>query len=442
MHYFGLILLVDGNHHKNAFTHQSDTPHWKWVNEELKKLEKARLHLLTLDFDEKQLEKDYRHWWIKSQMVSFRVGVLIIILLLVLTDFFFSTNYPQSKLRDNMHIERVIRYCVMASIWVLLFGLSFIRNQKILFKFSQLCINISSFISAATILVMGFFMDVYWYGLVGVYLANFFLIKLRFRNALLHTGIVHLAFTIIAFVHGTKYLVMLVFLFSIFITSCIALYFLETYSRKNFLDQQILAKEKERLNIEQSKSQDLLMNLLPASIAERLKSGEQDIASRFEEVSILFVHIAGKLSQSHFTLYFSAGTTKLMSEIGMEELFIMIHRIFSKFDECVVNHKLEKIKTIGATYMVAGNLPTPLENHLEAIVELAFDMLRTISEFSADTGHKFSLRVGINVGPVVAGVIGTKKWAYDLWGDVGKQMIETQKILSFLHRRLWRFCLA
>ena len=196
-------------------------------------------------------------------------------------------------------------------------------------------------------------------------------------------------------------LVPIVFLFSVLITSSVAAYFLEVYSRKTFLDQQILAKEQERLKVEQAKSDELLVNMLPLPIAEQMKSGEQTVACKFEEVSILFVHIVGM--------------STLLQQFSLTEMFQYVHEIFCKFDEMVQKHKLEKIKTIGTTYMVAGNVPLALEGHEEAMIDLAFEMLRFISEFSAEKGRLFELRIGINLGPCSAGVIGTKKWVWDLW---------------------------
>jgi class 3 adenylate cyclase len=94
-----------------------------------------------------------------------------------------------------------------------------------------------------------------------------------------------------------------------------------------------------------------------------------------------------------------------------------LNKIFSKFDELTEKHNLEKIKTIGDAYMVAGGLPVPRADHAEAIANMALDMQDAIADFHTDTGEPFQIRIGINTGPVVAGVIGTKKFTYDLWGD-------------------------
>ncbi|MGD1714684.1 adenylate/guanylate cyclase domain-containing protein [Dapis sp. BLCC M172] len=157
-----------------------------------------------------------------------------------------------------------------------------------------------------------------------------------------------------------------------------------------------LAEEKE-------KSESLLLNILPEQIAERLKQGHQQIADGFAEVTILFADIVG------FTL--------LSEKIPPEELVILLNKIFSEFDRLSDRHGLEKIKTIGDAYMVASGLPIPRTDHVEAVAEMALDMQQAIAEFNLEHNCQLSIRIGINSGPVIAGVIGTKKFIYDLWGD-------------------------
>ncbi len=157
------------------------------------------------------------------------------------------------------------------------------------------------------------------------------------------------------------------------------------------------------LKAEQQKSERLLLNILPLAIAEQLKQNPQATAKRFEEATILFADIVD------FTT-FSAG----ISPTGLVDL---LNRVFSNFDRLAEIHALEKIKTIGDAYMVVGGLPTPREDHVEAIANMALDMQKIISTFKRNDGSPFELRIGIHTGPVVAGVIGIKKFIYDLWGD-------------------------
>ncbi|NEQ36185.1 MAG: response regulator [Okeania sp. SIO3I5] len=158
-----------------------------------------------------------------------------------------------------------------------------------------------------------------------------------------------------------------------------------------------------RLAEEQEKSERLLLNILPAPIAQRLKQGEKTIADSFSEVTVLFADLVG--------------FTKLSANLSPAELVELLNMIFSRFDELAEKYGLEKIKTIGDAYMIVGGLPTPKEDHAEAIAEMALDMLERVKEISEKQGKLLQIRIGINTGAVEAGVIGTKKFAYDLWGD-------------------------
>jgi class 3 adenylate cyclase len=157
------------------------------------------------------------------------------------------------------------------------------------------------------------------------------------------------------------------------------------------------------LKAEKQKSEKLLLNILPVTIAEQLKMEVGAIASRFDEATILFADIVD--------------FTGLSMQVPPNELVCLLNDIFSAFDGIADNLGLEKIKTIGDAYMVVGGLPNPRPDHAEAILEMAIRMLETIRAFQRNDGSPFKLRIGINTGPVVAGVIGIKKFSYDLWGD-------------------------
>ncbi|MEB3827677.1 adenylate/guanylate cyclase domain-containing protein [Phormidium sp. CCY1219] len=159
----------------------------------------------------------------------------------------------------------------------------------------------------------------------------------------------------------------------------------------------------QKLQEEQEKSELLLLNILPKPIAERLKAGERTIADNFAEVTVLFADIVG--------------FSELSSHLSPPELVEFLNQIFSAFDELAEKYGLEKIKTIGDAYMVVGGLPTPRPDHAEAIAHMALDMLTISNQFRTKHGEKISMRIGINTGPVEAGVIGTRKFSYDLWGD-------------------------
>ncbi len=166
---------------------------------------------------------------------------------------------------------------------------------------------------------------------------------------------------------------------------------------------QALESSSKELAAEREKTEHLLLNILPESIAKRLKQKEVTIADSFEEVTVLFGDIVG--------------FTKLSSQISPRELVGLLNEIFSRFDRLVEQYGLEKIKTIGDSYMVVGGLPLIRTDHAEAIANFALDMQQELETFNAETGQAFRMRIGINTGPVVAGVIGIKKFIYDLWGD-------------------------
>ncbi len=157
------------------------------------------------------------------------------------------------------------------------------------------------------------------------------------------------------------------------------------------------------LHIAQQQSESLLLNILPKTIAEQLKQSTDAIAEHFDEVSILFSDIVG--------------FTPLAARLSPIDLVKLLNDMFSKFDKLTEKYQLEKIKTIGDAYMVAAGLPIKRENHAQDIAEMALDMQDSIHEFCRETSEEFQIRIGIHSGPVVAGVIGKKKFIYDLWGD-------------------------
>ena len=162
-------------------------------------------------------------------------------------------------------------------------------------------------------------------------------------------------------------------------------------------------KMESELRKERNKTENLLLNLLPEPIAERLKEEPGVIADKFEKATILFADLVN--------------FTQISTTMPATKLVYLLNEIFSSFDELTEKHGLEKIKTIGDAYMVAGGIPIVRPDHAEASAEMALDMLVAIDELNVKLEASFDLRIGINSGPVVAGVIGTKKFIYDLWGN-------------------------
>ncbi len=150
-------------------------------------------------------------------------------------------------------------------------------------------------------------------------------------------------------------------------------------------------------------SERLLLSILPSPIADRLRAGEQVIADRFDDASLLIADIVG--------------FTALSSDLAPSELVELLNDVFSVCDALLERHGLEKVKTIGDAYMVIGGVPTAIVDHVERMADFALDMVVATEALQAGRSRPISLRIGINCGPVVAGVIGTKRTIYDVWGD-------------------------
>ena len=157
------------------------------------------------------------------------------------------------------------------------------------------------------------------------------------------------------------------------------------------------------LLLEQAKSEQLLLNVLPQSIAARLKAGEERIAECYQDASILFADIAG--------------FTPLSAELGVETVVDLLNDIHSAFDSIVARHGLEKIRTIGDGYMVVAGVPTPRSDHAHALVDAALEMIAFVRQWPSPYASRIRHRIGINSGTIMAGVIGRAKFSYDVWGD-------------------------
>jgi len=176
------------------------------------------------------------------------------------------------------------------------------------------------------------------------------------------------------------------------------------YVAKPFNAHELLARVNTHLTLDylHRENERLLLNVLPASIANKLKQQVGIIAERFDDASVLFADIVG--------------FTPLSARLSPTELIESLNRVFSGFDELADHHKLEKIKTIGDGYMVAGGLIEQDADHLAAMATMALAMHENARKLNSEFGG-LSLRIGLQVGSVIAGVIGIRKFIYDVWGD-------------------------
>ncbi|BBZ57030.1 adenylate cyclase [Mycolicibacterium phocaicum] len=165
-----------------------------------------------------------------------------------------------------------------------------------------------------------------------------------------------------------------------------------------------ISRAETALAAEYERSESLLANILPAKIAERLKDPHRDvIADSYDDASVLFADIAG--------------FTQRASDTTPTELVRFLDQLYTDLDTLVDRHGLEKIKTSGDSYMIVSGVPEPRPDHLEALADLALDMVAAVAELTDPNGRRVPLRIGLAAGPVVAGVVGARKFFYDVWGD-------------------------
>ncbi|MGZ4110176.1 MAG: adenylate/guanylate cyclase domain-containing protein [Actinomycetota bacterium] len=304
---------------------------------------------------------------------------------------------------SEQRLDLIMRYGVFIPILILGLALSFTRF------FGRIWEWVSVGIAVATLLAWVYYSSNILtlpaeYGYVGVILVTAFtytLLRIRFVLVVLITVIGIAAYLPYAFtaryiapvsgVLATLYLVSFGFLGS-----------LSAYRRERFT-RQLFLRERE-LDRERLRSDGLLLNILPQVIVDQLKrSSGRRIAEAFDEVSVIFVD--------------AVGSTEQAARSSPEAFAGTLDELFRRFDEIADRHALEKVKTIGDAYMAVAGAPVPMPDHAAAAVAMALDVLDESAEVRWPSGDPIVVHVGIATGPAVAGVIGQRKFAYDLWGD-------------------------
>jgi class 3 adenylate cyclase len=361
---------------------------------------RQRLAGLRLRFPDPVLEASFREERLRSDLWNIRLAFLIGIGLwigwgLLLRRYMLALS--------DQRLDAIVRFGVFIPLLVIGLALSYTSIFQRIWEW--LCVGIAT----ATLVIWVFYSSNILtlpveYGYVGVILITAFtysLLRLRFVLVVLITAIgiaVYLPYAFSArYIADVGRVLATLYLFSFGMLGGFAAYRFELFARQLFLRQRELDRERGR-------SEALLLNILPKAVMERLKAspGER-IADRFDEISVVFVDAVGSTAQG--------------ARSSPEAFADTLDELFRWFDEVADGHGLEKIKTIGDAYHAVAGAPVPIANHADAAVAMALEIAAGSRTVRWPSGDPIWVRVGVTTGPAVAGVIGTRKLAYDVWGD-------------------------
>ena len=362
--------------------------------------EKGGLGRLRLRFGDPSLESAFRADQYRHNLANIRFAFLAGIALWISWGVLLR---PYMLALSDQRLDAVLRFGFFIPLLALGFALTFTRFFARVWEWTAVAIAI------ATLLVWVFYVSRILtlpaeYGYVGVILIMAFtytLLRLRFVFVLLITivGIAaYLPYAVTAlYIQDVSVVLATLYLVSFAFLGDLAAYRAERSSRQLFLRERQLDQERAR-------SDGLLLNILPVAIIEQLKASPSGrVAQAFDEVSVVFADAVGSTAQA--------------ARCTPEEFADALDELFRKFDEIADRHRLEKIKTIGDAYMAVAGAPVPIEDHAQAAVDMALEILTEAGEVRWPSGDPVVVRVGVASGPAVAGVVGVRKFAYDLWGD-------------------------
>lgn len=352
------------------------------------------IHSLTLRFRDPADEAAFRASYYPSIRRQSRVALVLTIVLYLAYGFLDPWLAP----RDIWAITGV--RLIVVSLVAAVLALTYRRFDR----WREWILGMVILIAAAGIMAMlvidqDQIRNLYYAGLILVILGGHALYRVRFPAIAVIGFAIIVAYNVEALLIGIPGRILVNNNFALVtahILGMFASYNIEKYARRSYVDRLVIEQERAR-------SENLLLNILPPVIAERLKADEGTIADRHDEASVLFADICD----------FSA----LSSRLSAEDLVRLLNGVFSEFDEIAREHGIEKIKTVGDAYMVVAGLPLPQPDHLERIADAALAMRERVGKRRADPAEPLEMRMGIATGSVVAGVIGRTKFSYDLWGD-------------------------
>jgi class 3 adenylate cyclase len=359
------------------------------------------LHRATLRFEDPELEESYQRDFFRHNVANLRFAFLGGIALWIVFGFVIDGYL---LVQADQTIDLVMRYGVFVPLLLVGLGLSFVKG------FDRVWEWVAGGIVIVTIVLWVYYntqvltmpVDYGYVGLILITAFTYTLLRLRFVLVVVTTAVAiatYVPYAVLAVhIFGVKTLLATMYLTTFGGLWGVAAYRLERFTRLLFLRERQLDRERER-------SDSLLLNVLPRVIIDRLKreSDGGHVAEALDDVSVMFADAVGSTEQA------ARGTP--------EEFATALDELFRRFDAIADRYGLEKIKTIGDAYMAAGGAPVPMANHAEAVADAALDMLAEAAECRWPSGDPIVLRVGTATGPAVAGVIGQRKFAYDLWGD-------------------------
>lgn len=358
-------------------------------------MEDDRKNSFSLVFDSRELEAAYREYAFPQMRGMMRMALVVAAILYLA--FGFLDAWVVAEVKEKVWIIRIL----VTAFFALLYVATFARFFK---KVILAAMTSFTFVAGTGILIMLLLADdagaqLYYAGLILVIIGSLLMLGSPFVHGLMGCLYILVAYEVIAIARDTPLPILVsntFFLASSLIIAAFTAYSLELHVRRGFYQTRIIEKER-------AKSESLLLNILPEDTAKVLKERNGTIADYFDEVSILFADMVG------FT-----PLTEQMTPTAMVEL---LNELFCYFDSLVEKYHLEKIRTIGDSYMVTSGVPRPRSDHAQALARMALDM----RDFAASSVRlpygRLQLRIGINSGPVMAGVIGKKKFQYDVWGS-------------------------
>ena len=352
------------------------------------------IHPITLTFKDRKLENEFL-FDNDLKMARFnRIGIYLSALSWTLGIISGFSVYP-----EQFRVVALIGATIILPIFIIAVALTYYTKYWMYF---QPMIGAVNFVVG----VIAFLLTVYVddYVLLAIFLLIFplfahFILRTRFKIALFITTLYTL-FAILLVLLVNEYTASELYYAVVAATNGLLItniggYYLEYSNRDSFIKRRIIKQQQLELKEEQEKSERLLLNILPDEIAARLKLGNDEvIADHFQSITVLFADIVD--------------FTKLFKDVSPQGIVSFLNELFVRFDDLVEKYGLEKIKTIGDAYMVAAGIPLALEGHATNMLNFSLDLLEATQLYNQESGRNIRLRIGINSGPAVAGIIGNK----------------------------------